>query len=104
MDMYTTIKEHILSSTSSTDYNNPVGEIFVTVGTGGVNFHSLSGKSSFVKYQQDDRFGGLDLSVENSGNTLAGRYYTNDGIKRDTFTIYKGSSLAQYSYGPSLSL
>jgi len=94
----------IITSTSSTDYNNPVGEIFVTVGTGGVNFHALSGKSSFVKYQQDDRFGGLDLSVENSGNTLAGRYYTNDGIKRDTFTIYKGSSSAQYSYGPSLSL
>jgi len=94
----------IITSTSSTDYTDPTGEIFALVGTGGVNFHALSGKSSFVKYQQDDRFGALDISIENSGNTLAGRYYTNDGVKRDTFKINKGTSLASYSFGPSLSL
>jgi Calcineurin-like phosphoesterase len=93
----------IITSTSSTDYTDPTGEIFALVGTGGVNFHGLSGKSSFVKYQQDDRFGALDLSIENNGDTLAGRYYTNDGVKRDTFKIHKSYS-GQYSYGPSLTL
>jgi predicted phosphodiesterase len=93
----------IITSTSSYDYNDPTGQIYVTVGTGGINLHGLSGKASFVKYQQDDRFGALDLSIENNGATLAGRYYTNDGVKRDTFKIFKsGSSL--YSYGPSLTL
>jgi Calcineurin-like phosphoesterase len=93
----------IITSTAGGDYNDPTGEIFVTVGTGGINFHGLSGKSSFVRYQQDDRFGALDLSIENNGATLAGRYYTNDGVKRDIFKIFKsGSSL--YSYGPSLTL
>jgi Calcineurin-like phosphoesterase len=93
----------IITSTASTDYNDPTGEIFATVGTGGINLHGLSGKSSFVKYQQDDRFGGLDISIEDNGATLAGRYYTNDGVKRDTFEIHKsGASL--YSYGPSLEL
>jgi Calcineurin-like phosphoesterase len=93
----------IITSTSSTDYTDPTGEIFALVGTGGVNFHGLSGKSSFVKYQQDDRFGALDVSIENNGDTLAGRYYTNDGVKRDTFKIHKSYS-GQYSYGPSLTL
>jgi hypothetical protein len=64
----------------------------------------LSGKSSFVKYQQDTRFGSLDISIEDNGDTLAGRYYTNDGVKRDLFKIHKGYTSAQYSYGPSLSL
>jgi len=94
----------IITSTSSTDYTDPAGEIFATVGTGGINFHALSGKSSFVKYQQDKKFGALDISIENSGNTLAGRYYTNDGIKADTFRINKGTSLATFSGGTSLSL
>ena len=92
----------IITSTSSTDYTDPTGEIFALVGTGGVNFHALSGKSSFVKYQQDKKFGALDISIENSGNTLAGRYYTNDGLKADTFKINKGTT--QFSFAPSLSL
>lgn len=94
-----------ITSTSGYEYNDPQGQIYVTVGTGGINFHGLSGKASFVKYQQDDRFGALDLSIEDNGNTLAGRYYTNDGVKRDTFKIFKSvSSLSLYNYGPSLEL
>jgi hypothetical protein len=93
-----------ITSTATTDYNDPSGEIFATVGTGGINFHALSGKSSFVKYQQDDRFGSLDISIEDNGDTLAGRYYTNDGVKRDLFKIHKGYTTAQYAYGPSLTL
>ena len=95
----------IITSKISNDYTDPTGEIFVTVGIGGINSHGLSGKASFVKYQQDDRFGGLDLSIENNGYTLVGRYYTNDGVKRDTFKIFKTAPLqAQYNFGPSLSL
>ena len=76
------------------------------VGTGGVNFHALSGKASFVVKQQDDKFGGLVISTEDSGNTLAGRYYTNDGAKFDTFKIHKANFAitSQYTFGPSLTL
>jgi len=91
------------TSTATMDYNDPVGQIFAVVGTGGVNFHGLGGKAYFVKYQQDDRFGALDINIENNGYTLAGRYYTNDGVKRDVFKITK-TGTAQYSFGPSLSL
>ena len=91
------------TSTATMEYNDPVGQIYAVVGTGGVNFHGLSGKSYFVKYQQDDRFGALDINIENDGNTLAGRYYTNDGVKRDVFKITK-TLTAQYNSEPSLSL
>lgn len=93
----------IVTNTHSWDYGDPTGAIFATVGTGGVNFHGLAGKGSWVKYQQDDRFGSLDISIENNGYTLAGRYYTNDGVKRDVFKLTK-TGTAQYTFGPSLSL
>jgi len=91
-----------VTSSASTDYYDPYGQVFAVVGTGGVNIHALSGKASWVKYQQDSRFGALDINIENSGNTLAGRYYTNDGTNRDTFTISKGST--SFSGGTSLTL
>jgi Calcineurin-like phosphoesterase len=91
------------TSTATTDYFDPVGQIYAVVGTGGVNFHGLGSRSYFVKYQQDDRFGALDINIENNGYTLAGRYYTNDGVKRDVFKITK-TGTAQYNFGPSLSL
>lgn len=100
-----------ITSSSSTNYNNPAGEIFVIVGTGGINIHALSGKASFVKYQQDDKFGALDLIISNNGYKLTGKYYTNDGSKKDEFSISKSTSAtstslatSNYNYGPSLTL
>lgn len=91
------------TSTATTDYFDPVGQIYAIVGTGGVGLFGLGSKPYFVKYQQDDRFGALDINIENNGYTLAGRYYTNDGVKRDVFKITK-TGTAQYNFGPSLSL
>ena len=107
-----------ITSSSSTNYNNPTGEIFVTAGTGGVNIHGLSGKASFVKYQQDDKFGALNLIISNNGYKLTRKYYTNDGSKKDEFSISKSSTttsttfpttstnltISNYNYGPSLTL
>jgi hypothetical protein len=92
-----------VTSTASTDYIDPQGEIFATVGTGGINFHGLSGKSSFVKYQQDNLFGSLDITITNNGDKLLGRYYTNAGSKLDEFSITKsgGGGSASYNYSPS---
>jgi len=98
----------IKACSNSNTYGNCQGQIFATVGTGGVNIHALSGKSSFVAFQQDDRFGALDLNIENNGDTLAGRYYTNDGVQRDFFKLTRTTSsalnAATYTFGPSLTL
>jgi hypothetical protein len=68
------------------------GEIFATVGTGGVNFHGWSGKSSFIAFQKpssDATFGILDLLITNNGKTLQGKYINNGGSVKDQFTIIK---------------
>lgn len=76
----------------------------MTVDTGGINFHALSGKASFVKYQKDDKFGALNLIISNDGYKLTGKYYSNGGSKLDEFSISKTGTTGTYNFGPSLSL
>ncbi len=93
------------TSTATTDYSDPQGEIYAVVGTGGQNFHGLSGKPSWVKFQQDSSFGILDIKITNNGLKLEGRYWTNSGSQLDKFTITKtATATATYSFGPSLTL
>lgn len=40
--------EPTITSSNKNNYNNPGGEIYAIIGTGGINFHGLNGKSSFV--------------------------------------------------------
>jgi hypothetical protein len=82
------------TSTSTNDYINPTGALFAIVGTGGVGFHPLSGKSSFVSFQQVDFFGQLDVKITNDGSKLEGRFYRNGGGQiDDSFSITKTNSL-----------
>jgi len=91
-----------VTSSNTNSYTNPTGQIFVTVGTGGVNFHALSGKSSFVAKQQDDLFGQLDIKITNNGGKLEGRHYANSGSVLDSFSITKtAGSSGSYNYAPS---
>lgn len=79
----------IVSNNANT-YTNPGGTIYAIVGTGGVGFHPLSGKASFVSIQQDDDFGQLDIKITNSGSKLEGRFYRNDdNAILDSFSITK---------------
>ena len=69
--------------------NNPAGEVFAIVGTGGINLHGLSGKSKFTASQQDKKFGILNIQITNNGNKLEATYYTNEGKVKDHFSIVK---------------
>lgn len=83
----------IITDTNTINYNDPQGEIYSIVGTGGVNFHSLSGKSPFTVSQQAIRFGHLNIDIVNNGTTLVGNFIPNSaGITPDQFTITKSSS------------
>ena len=50
--------------------NNPAGEVFAIVGTGGIDLHGVSGKSKFTASQQDKKFGILDIQITNNGTNL----------------------------------
>jgi hypothetical protein len=87
------------TSTSTSSYTDPEGEIFVTVGTGGINFHGLSGKSYFVVSQQAAKFGILDILMTNDGTKLTGKYYRNgESTPYDTFTITKPISISSLKF------
>ena len=87
------------TSTSTSNYTDPEGEIFVTVGTGGINFHGLSGKSYFVVSQQAAKFGILDILMTNDGTKLTGKYYRNgESTPYDTFTITKPLSISSLKF------
>ena len=82
----------IVSSDDKHTYNNPAGEVFAIVGTGGIDLHGLSGKSKFTASQQDKKFGILDIQITNNGNKLEAKYYTNEGKVKDHFSIVKSST------------
>ena len=79
----------IITSPDNKNYNDPDGVIFAIVGTGGINFHGLSGKAPFIASQQDDKFGALELIISNNGNNLVGKFHTNNGKVTDEFNVVK---------------
>ena len=74
-----------VTSCSKITYNNPEGEIYAIVGTGGVNLHGLSGKSYFIASQQDSKFGIFDMHI--SADTLEAKFIDNAGAILDQFSI-----------------
>jgi hypothetical protein len=79
-----------IGSNNANTYTEGKGAVYAIVGTGGVNFHALSGKASFTSVQQDDFFGQLQVKVTNSGNTLEGKFYRNgNNAVLDSFSITK---------------
>jgi len=89
----------LVTNPSKNSYNNPEGEIYAIVGTGGVNLHGLSGKSSFIANQQDSKFGVLDIHF--NGDKLDARFVSNDGKIMDQFSITKTKKKAIDTSSPA---
>jgi len=76
----------IIADKNKSNYTNPEGQIFATVGTGGVNLHKLNGnKAPYTVIAQDEEFGFLNVDIINSNNvnndgttTLVGTFYANE--------------------------
>lgn len=87
------------TSTNPSAYTDPAGEIFATVGTGGVSIHRLDSQSYFVAKQQALKYGALDISMTNDGSKLTGKYYRNgESTPYDTFTITKPVSISSLKF------
>jgi hypothetical protein len=78
----------IRTSTSTDTYNDPTGQVYATVGTGGISLYGLSSRASFV-VTQSETYGILNIDVLNNGTTLDARFYANDGTVKDHFSITK---------------
>ncbi|HEY7110076.1 MAG TPA: metallophosphoesterase [Nitrososphaeraceae archaeon] len=77
----------IITSCNKNTYDNPNGQIYSIVGTGGVNLHGLSDKAQFIASQQDSKFGILNIQITDT--KLHATFVSNDGPSMDQFTITK---------------
>jgi hypothetical protein len=82
----------IITDTNTTNYSNPEGQIFVTVGTGGAFSHFFLAKDPYM-IRQYNGYGFLNIDVTDNGQTFNATFYSNDegGIK-DQFYITKNAS------------
>jgi predicted MPP superfamily phosphohydrolase len=79
----------IETSTDTTSYTDPDGQIFVTVGTGGRKIHNFTSIADY-SVKQYLGFGILDVDITNNGRNLTGKFYADkNGIMIDQFSITK---------------
>jgi hypothetical protein len=77
------------TSSEKTNYNNPAGEIYMVVGTGGRSLYNLNGQAPF-NVDQFQGYGFLNLELSDDGKTLSGKFYSaKDGSIKDQFSISK---------------
>ena len=81
----------IVTSNENSVYNDPAGQIYAEVGTGGQDSYSLDGRSSFISQQLTTAGGFLDVAFPN-GQTMKGTFYDNSGSVEDEFTIKKSAT------------
>jgi len=78
-----------ITDNDSKFYQNPGGQIYTTVGTGGAKLYGFSAKSQYVATQYEG-FGFLDISITTNGRNLTGAFYTSPNILvKDRFTVIK---------------
>jgi predicted MPP superfamily phosphohydrolase len=79
-----------ITSTNTNTYNNPMGEIYVTAGTGGESLYDFKNKADFIATQYKG-YGFFNVDISSDGTKLIGTFYANEdiGSVKDTFTITK---------------
>jgi hypothetical protein len=84
----------IITDSNKNSYNDPEGQIFAIVGTGGHNaLFNFTGKAHYIA-EQYYGFGFLNLDVINGGTTFStinAKFYANNGTIKDKFTITKST-------------
>jgi predicted phosphodiesterase len=86
--------EPFITTREATNYLNPDGQIFITIGTGGESIFEFTDRKPYVVSQFDEGYGFLDITIRDGGKRLTGIFYENDGSIKDEFTVTKkGRSL-----------
>ena len=63
---------------------------YIIVGTGDIGIDPLSSKAPYVAYQQDNKFGFLNIDVPNNESVLHGEFISNKGKVLYEFEIRNG--------------
>ena len=86
----------IVTSNENSVYNDPTGQIYTEVGTGGQDSYTLDGRSPFISQQLVSKGGFLDVAFPNK-QTMKGTFYDNSGSIKDEFTIKKSGTTSSNS-------
>jgi hypothetical protein len=81
----------LVTTDNASEYKDPEGQIFATVGTGGHSLHNFWGKAYYIK-EQYVGFGFLNVDVIHNGSRFVATFYANDGTIKDRFIIDKSLS------------
>jgi hypothetical protein len=83
-----------ITTREATNYVNPDGQKFITIGTGGQSIFEFTDRKPYIVSQFDEGYGFLDITIRDGGKRLTGIFYENDGSIEDEFTVTKeGRSL-----------
>ena len=74
-------------------YDDPNGQIYLTVGTGGHSHSPFKQKQSWSVIQNHNDFGFMNIKVLNDGKTLYGEFASNTGKVMDAFQINLNDNL-----------
>jgi hypothetical protein len=89
----------IITDTNTTNYSNPEGQIFVTVGTGGAESHFFLAKEPYM-VRQYNGYGFLNIDVTENRQTFNATFYSNeDGGIKDQFSITRNTSTSSQTPG-----
>ena len=77
-----------ITDNENCSYDDPNGQIYLTVGTGGHSHNKFQQKQSWSVVQNHNDFGFLNLKVLND-RTIVGEFIANSGKIVDTFEIKK---------------
>jgi hypothetical protein len=78
----------IINSNNKTVYDHVTGQVYVVIGTAGKSLYDFLGRESYI-VTQFVAHGFLDIALVNNGTKLDCRFYGNDGLVKDHFTITK---------------
>lgn len=88
---FSSLYHPVISDNNRTEYKDPKGTIFLTVGTAGALLHNFSGIAPFI-VEQFESHGFLNVDILSSKNelNLEGTFYENVNMhKKDHFSITK---------------
>ena len=69
-------------------YENTNGIIYLTVGTAGDELQQIKEKEDYYIIQKE-KYGFLNLKLENNGKTIVGEFHTNNDKILDNFKVKK---------------
>jgi 3',5'-cyclic AMP phosphodiesterase CpdA len=82
------MSERTEDDNSKSIYENTNGIIYITVGTAGDELQQIKEKDAYYIIQKE-KYGFLNLKLENNGKTIVGEFHTNNDKILDNFKVKK---------------